>query len=200
LDALAAGLNSELRFGVLPESWILRCVKSVAGLDPRKSFTEERRVTDAELTRTERALLLAIQFLQLDAGFSHEAVLPYRFPLIVLARFFDLHPRPHPRSRQLLGRWVWRGALTGQHSASSNAAVGAHLADVGRDEHQTLQRLLHRVSRPTRTPDAKTYWYGKAAVTRLYATTLLASSLSCPDRAPPTPGERRRRPLPQRPW
>lgn len=174
LEAMAAWLDHETGFGRLPGAWLLRCVKAVGELDARRSFSEQERPSDSLVADTRAALHHAILFLQQSAAFVHASVLPYRFPLIVLARFFHLHPQPHPRSRELLTRWVWRGALSGTHGNSSQAAVGAHLGDVGEDEHATVQRLLARTPREVDLPDPHTRWYGQAAASRLYATALLS--------------------------
>ncbi|MCB9763950.1 MAG: DUF262 domain-containing protein [Alphaproteobacteria bacterium] len=173
LHALAAWLDEQTGFGVLPTGWLLRCVKAVDGLSPRDNFSEHHRADETLLRDTREAMRRAITFLQADAGFPHAAVLPYRFPLIVLARFFHLHPEPHPRSRTLLTRWVWRGALNAIHSDSSNAAVAAHQEDLGQEEHVSVQRLLHRVPREAPTADPMIAWTGQAMVTRIYATLML---------------------------
>lgn len=176
LDEMSGWLDEQTSFGRLPTSWLLRCVKAVGELEPRSSFTEKHPPRGALLTDTREAMRRAIRFLQVEAGFMHGSVLPYRFPLIVLARFFHMHSEPHPRSRQLLTRWIWRGALHGIHGNSSHAAVSAHLGDLGTDEHGSIQRLLARAprGRELEPPDPRARWYGQAAATRIYATQMLS--------------------------
>lgn len=116
---------------------------------------------------------LRIVFLQRMAGFVHSSVLPYRFPLIILARLFQRHPQLHPRNRTLLTRWVWRGALGGEHSDSSHATVQAHLDDIGDDEHGSIQRLLRRAPWRRGLPAAEDPGNGRAATSRLFATAML---------------------------
>ncbi len=173
LDIMAGSIEEQTGFGSMSVTWLLRCVKAVGALDPRKSFTEHTPPSAELLVETRNALRLAVSFLQNEVGFVHGSLLPYRFPLIILARFFAIHPTPHPRSRTLLTRWVWRGALGGTHGSSSHAAVRANLDDVGDDEHGSVQRLLSRVPKTSDLPDADTAWFGKAATTRLYATALV---------------------------
>ena len=96
---------------------------------------------DQALLDTERVARSAIAFLRHTAGIPHISLLPYTQPLLALARFFHRHPEPHPRTLELLARWIWRGALTGAHDGD---AVGTWrmLAAVGDDEHASVQRLL----------------------------------------------------------
>ena len=103
LDQLIQWLHQETGFGDrIPTSWLLRCLKAVAGISARTSFSEQQRIDAELLESTRKALHCAIKFLQEDAGFIHDRLLPYRFPLIILARFFHVHPSPNARSRALL--------------------------------------------------------------------------------------------------
>ena len=173
IASLATALEHETGFGSLPHGWLLRCVKSVARLDPRSTFSETKRPPAEIMRRTEEALRRSIAFLQNEAGFIHASVLPYRFPLIVLARVFDQFPSPDARSRRLLVRWVWRGALAGEHSDSSDAAVRSHMQAIGEDEDVSVQELLAKVPRESQLPTSRTAWRGASAVTRLFATTMI---------------------------
>lgn len=174
LEEAAAWLDEQTGFGHLPARWLLRCIKAVGELSPRLRFTEQRPPSPDLIHETREALRRAIVFLQTHCDVIHTSVLPYRFPLIVLARFFHLHPDPHPRNLTLLSRWLWRGALSGQHSASNQAVVGAHLADLGTDEAASVQNLIRRL--PTKgftLPGATQTWYGRAAATRIHAISML---------------------------
>lgn len=173
LEAMAAALHQETGFGQLGEGWLLRCVKAVAGLEPRLTFNERHQATPELVERTRSALRRAILFLQAEARIPHAAVLPYRFPLIILARLFDQHPTLEPRDRALLVRWIWRGALSGEHANSSHAAVSGALAELGEDPSDSVLRLLSRVPRQVHPPDPMTAWYGKAAASRIFAAFML---------------------------
>lgn len=90
----------------------------------------------------ERAARAAIAFLQRDAGIPHIELLPYRLPLIPLARFFNFHPQPAARSRELLARWLWRGALAEEHGGNALLINPSVLKLITQDEHTSVQRLL----------------------------------------------------------
>lgn len=182
LDQLATELAAETGFGALNGPWLLRCVKAVGGLDAREEFTEEDNDAAPRLVAETRAALRhAIGFLQREAQIVHASLLPYRFPLIVLAKLFHLYPALHPRNRTLLVRWIWRGALSGVHGDSSHHAVNAHLADLGANEHEDIQRLLSRVPKQSSLPDPNSAWNGHAAATRLLTISLLRLGPCQPD-------------------
>ncbi|PRQ06214.1 DUF262 domain-containing protein [Enhygromyxa salina] len=175
ITALATELNHETGFGQLPEAWLLRCLKAIAELNPKLRFTEDRPPPDELLAHASTSMRAAIRFLQHEVGFLHASVLPYRFPLIILARFFHCYPKPAARSRTLLTRWIWRGALAKLHGNSSHANVASHLDDIGDDEHESIQRLLARVPKRSKVPSAIEKWNGQAASTRLHAACMLAA-------------------------
>lgn len=82
-----------------------------------------------------------LQFLREDAGIPHVSLVPVSSALSVLSHFFARFPAPHPRSRELLARWLWRDALAGVRSGapSRNPELKALQGD---DEHKVLQDLL----------------------------------------------------------
>lgn len=170
LVALRNEIEDATSFGKLEEAWLLRCVKAVAEISPRQDFDEETPASPEHLSRTRAALLRAIEFLQLDARIPHAKVLPYRLPLLILSKLFDLFPTLEARDRTLLVRWIWRGALSGIHSNSSHAAIAAHLGDIGGDASASIQRLLLRAPMlPGPRQDPMAAWSGHAANSRLFA-------------------------------
>jgi hypothetical protein len=165
-------------FGLIDAEWFLRCLKAVEGEDPRRSYTTgeetDRRPQPGAIERTEIALQRAFRFLTTDAGIPHIRLLPYALlPLVVLARFFHHHPQPHSRTKLLLARWVWRGALSEEHANSSNPAVFAHQQCIDHDESASLRLLLEKVPRQPELPDASTPWRLQSARTKLCALALL---------------------------
>lgn len=140
-----ARLHEETGFGSIDGSLYLRCLKAVKGIDPRTTL---REIDDETLQRTETALRLALSFLIEDAGIPHIRLLPYRLPLIVLARLFALHPEPDARARRLLVFWVWRGALSGAHTRVRSAAAHELQACLDADLFSSIARLLLRVPKP----------------------------------------------------
>jgi hypothetical protein len=84
------------------------------GGDPYRDFREEfpdAAALQDGLRRGTEALLRTFTFLERDAWIPHRRALPYTATLPVLARFFACFPEPADQTRQLLRRWVWRGAL-----------------------------------------------------------------------------------------
>lgn len=101
-------------FGQLGDGTVLRCVLAARGGDPYRGFREE--FVDAGALREGlqdgmQALLRTFAFLERDAWIPHRRALPYTATLPVLTRFFACFPEPADQTRQLLRRWVWRGAL-----------------------------------------------------------------------------------------
>jgi len=164
-------------FGLIDEEWFLRCLKAVEGHDPRKNFRDGEmslRPHPGAIERTEAALQRAFTFLVEDAGIPHIRLLPYTvLPLLVLARFFHLNPHPLPRTRLLLSRWVWRGALSGAHTDSNNPTVSEHQQSVDTDPSASVQRLLAKVPKQLDFPSASTPWRFQNAQTKLCALALL---------------------------
>ena len=150
-------LDLQRGFGQLDEDTVLRAVLARRGGDVtreiRLEFADHRRhardfgdeSVEAAYTGAERALSLAIAFLQDDAGVPHFAFLPYRYLLVALARLFAHFPEPSQRNRDLLRRWFWRAALLGPESFSGSwTGAMRTLATriVAGDESGSVQHLL----------------------------------------------------------
>jgi hypothetical protein len=99
--------------------------------------------------RTSSALSAAIVFLTTHAGIAQASLLPYKQPLVALAKFFDRHPQASARSLDLLSRWVWRGAWSGAHQGDT-ATTRTTLESIDEDEDRSVQRLLQTV--PAKEP------------------------------------------------
>lgn len=160
----------ESGFGLLDEDLLLRVVLAVHGVDftaasPRTLPEKVRKDVDL-FVASGAALQKAVDFLRKDAAIPHITLLPYGFPVVVLSRFFRLYPRPSPRSRSLLSRWVWRGAMSGEHRAERIPIVRAILkgldGDTSGDEETAVQMLLASV--PSDKPDEneKPFRFGTA--------------------------------------
>jgi hypothetical protein len=157
LRALEEALKP-LRFGAIGPRWLLGTLFALRGEEVTplhlRRFRELRASESrSALSDTERALGRAIVFLRRDADVPHVSLLPYRLPLVVLARFFHLFPEPRPRSRALLARWVWAGAASGEHASGRRPlvrealrAVRAEESGAPQDEEESVQRLLAMVS------------------------------------------------------
>src|SRR5262249_34345547 len=84
-------------------------------------FPDENR--DTAFQRGEQALRSAVEFLQDHAGVPHICMLPYRYLLVVLTRYFGFDPEPDPRNTQLLRRWCWRSARGGPYAVKGGTAA-----------------------------------------------------------------------------
>ncbi|MGE6761271.1 DUF262 domain-containing protein [Corallococcus interemptor] len=150
LESVTEGLR-ELGFGGIPEPLLLRAVLAVRGLDFTRGYQEQLNPDD-ELTETvrltDRALRDAIVFLKRDAFIPHLKLLPVpENSLVLLTRFFQLHPEPTPRSRELLSRWLWRHIVFGGWELKPAEALQVFAA-IRSDEERSLQTLLGQVPPP----------------------------------------------------
>ncbi|MDC0712464.1 DUF262 domain-containing protein [Stigmatella sp. ncwal1] len=137
----------QLGFGELDGSQIEKAAIAVAGGDPRKPLQDQvngKPVAEL-LERTSKSLALTIESLSGDAGVPHVSWLPYAGVIPALARFLSLHPAPHPRNRELLVRWFWRGTLTREHRTDNYLDLPKWRA-IDEDEHGSVQRLLKLLS------------------------------------------------------
>lgn len=154
---IAESIHSERGFGVVDDDTVLRAVLARRGgnvsRDIRVEFSGRTREPRDFGTETpeqayregEFALSRAVAFLQEDAGVPHFAFLPYRYLLVVLARFFAHFPEPEPRNRVRLRRWFWRAALIGPGpfaSSWTNAMRVLAARIITNDENGSIERLL----------------------------------------------------------
>ncbi len=145
---VAANLDA-LGFGQFEHELLHSMMLATLGIDVSKNRVPEIDADQAHqaLASLERAARAVIQFLRETAKIPHIALLPYELPLVTLARFFHLFPEADPRSRELLSRWVWRGALSGQHQGNTTSKRATLSAIVAADEHGSVRRLLEMVDR-----------------------------------------------------
>lgn len=143
LRALGSSLE-KFGLGQVEQRWLLRSILAIEGLDVTRVGTELRRIPRGakELPRAERSLRSVLVFLSQDARIPRLEVLPYRGPIVVLAKFFDRHPQAGPRSRALLARWLWRGATAVTDSSALAPKLRRQLAAIDHDEEESVQRLL----------------------------------------------------------
>lgn len=143
-------------FGPIRDDTVLRSVLALRGGDVFRDFRDEFGPDEdpADAYRnTADALRRAIRFLQQDAGIPHVRTLPYLLVVPVLARFFHLHPDPSERSRVLLRRWVWRGAVAEVGGGGgATATLRRSVQAVTHDEDGSVQALLGAVSHAPQAP------------------------------------------------
>lgn len=137
---------TKLGFGTIDPSYVERCAKAISSGNPDgelqshlegKSATEVAKLFD----RVYASLARTIEFLANDAGVPHLRFLPYGGTLFTLARFFACFPDPHPRTRELLARWFWRGTISGDHRTDYSADRRNWRA-IGDEEHGSIRELL----------------------------------------------------------
>ncbi len=105
-----------------------------------------RELLDPALTAIGRAL----DFVRDDLQIPHVGLLPSRYPVMVLVRFFQRFPEPHPRNRRLLRRWFWRGVVNKKILSMNNPRLRQIQALVTGDESLSVQALLHDAGCPDR--------------------------------------------------
>ncbi|QNG17879.1 DUF262 domain-containing protein [Rhodococcus triatomae] len=158
MSAIADRLDRRAEFGLLPDQTIYQAILVIRHpdltRDIRTEFSGDREAAvtfaadnrEDAYRRGEDALFRVAKFLQQSAGIPHSAFVPFRFHLLVLARFFAHFSSPAPRNLELLSRWVWRStalaAPLGYTGSTANIRTLAHLVQPD-DENGSVQRLLH---------------------------------------------------------
>lgn len=154
LGELATDLEA-LSMGRLDETELLQIHTAAAGLDPTENLgghlRDRREQVPQGLAEMAPAMRATLDFLRRHARIPHRRLLPYRFPLLVLARFFKLHESPGDRSLELLRRWVWRGLRTRAHR-DDRTLLRKSVGAVGVDEEASVQRLLALTPRTFERP------------------------------------------------
>lgn len=167
----------ELGMGRLERDTLLSCLLSLRGLDVTRSLSEHRRrdpdVLKSAVSEGLPVLRRVLAFLRDSAEIPHLRLLPRALPLVVLTRFFALHPEPKNRTRTLLTRWVWRLFLTvGTYDERAILRKGVSAIEAGAEEVST-QRLLRLTPKRSASafvmPDA---FDARAAATRVVLTAL----------------------------
>jgi hypothetical protein len=141
-------LITKLGFGEIDNELLYRMMRSTLGTDISKGKPHDIPIDRAQqaIHDVERAARSVVGFLQRDVGIPHISLLPYEQPLITLTRFFWRYPEPGSRSRELLARWLWRGALSGQHRGDT-ISTRETLEAISDGEDEAVQRLLGTINR-----------------------------------------------------
>lgn len=174
MAAIADRLDSLTEFGRLPDETVYQAILVIRHPDLsrniRTEFSGDREAAVAfsadsqadAYRRGEDALVRVLRFLQQTAGVPHAAFVPFRFHLLVLARFFAHFPEPSPRNLELLSRWLWRStALAAPLGYTGSTANIRTLANLVRpdDESGSVGRLVGatQVDRAIPAPDVRTF-------------------------------------------
>ncbi len=133
----------DLSFGTIEEKLVLRALLAVRRKDPGRDFRQiASNDIPAALAETASALRQAITFVKNAAQFPHIELLPYKLPLTTLALFFHEHRDASSRTRLLLARWLWRGAISGSHRGDTVALRRTLNAIEPGNEERSVQNLL----------------------------------------------------------
>jgi len=153
---IAEEIDKTFGFGRLDDDTVLRAVLARRGGDVTRDIRLEFSNSTAQgrdfaseaqgamYRNGKEAIARAVAFLQDHVHVPHFAFLPYRYLLVVLARFFAHFPDPNMRNRDLLRRWFWRAAMLGPNVLGSWTPTMRALATriVAGDENGSVQRLL----------------------------------------------------------
>lgn len=170
---------ASMGFGSVEEKLLYRLLRVLQGRDVIEGKGEgSLRLDDTGAERayreTAEAARRVIQFLKVDVGIPRYDLLPYKQPFVLLGKFFHLYPDPGARSRQLLERWVWRGALTGTHRGDTVSTRTTLDRIVEGNEEVSVQKLLELVKgRPGALPDVHEAYNFRFATGKLLALAML---------------------------
>ena len=181
---IAERVDADLQFGVTDDDTVLRVILSRRGPDVTREIRGEFAESGSDFPhegrseafgRAEDAVRLAVAFLQGSVGIPHLSLLPHRYLLVVLARFFGHFPDPAPRNLILLRRWFWRAAVLGPE-IFKGSAKGAMRALNNRivpgDESGSVQGLLTAASRaPFAWPNVRRFRTNEASTRIVLAAT-----------------------------
>lgn len=166
-------------FGLVEEKLLYRLLRVLQGRDVIEGKGEgPLRLDEADAERAYRTTAdvarRVIQFLKDDVGIPRYDLLPYKQPFVLLGKFFHLYPDPGVRSRQLLERWVWRGALTGTHRGDTVSTRATLDRITEGNEEASVQRLLELVNgRPGTLPNVDDAFNFRFAAGKLLALAML---------------------------
>lgn len=176
---VAARVDAQTRFGLLDDKIVAQALlvrrHTNISRDIHREFTSsQREVCDfpgeseqEAYEATERALVSAARFLQERCSIPHLTFLPFRFQLLVLARFFAFFPEPADRNVELLSRWVWRTSVGADSLGLTGSAwdlrqMAKHVRQG--EQSGSVQRLLQasRLTQAPPLPDLSTFRATKA--------------------------------------
>ncbi|MEK8109786.1 DUF262 domain-containing protein [Micromonospora sp. M12] len=127
---------AETGFGELPRIAVFRAMLAVAGetdiLSPRWDVVArdlQNRLHNS-IPDTERAVGLAVRFLQTKIGLPLARLLPYSHQLVLLATFFHHTPEPTTAQVDMLRTWFWVTSWTSAFGGATSTLLRRALQDV----------------------------------------------------------------------
>lgn len=179
-SAIADAIDAATGFGRIDDDTVLLTFLARRGGDVARDIRKELEhgnkldfageSPEVAYRSAQDALERAVRFLQVSAGVPHFGFLPYRYLIVVLTRFFALHPDPSPRNRTLLRRFFWRAALAGPSvfrgwTNAMRTLVPRIKGDDG--ESESVQRLLGEIKEHEWVLPRLTHFRTGAAETRV---------------------------------
>ncbi|ACY14374.1 DUF262 domain-containing protein [Haliangium ochraceum] len=184
LDDLQRGCDRD-GFGTPPRAEILKAVLAMSGMDPTRhleDFGHEARNNLVSREDAAEALSRTIDFVMNDCGIPHIRLLPYPVVFFLLARWFHVHASEGQYTRQLLARWVWRGAAIGAHQRAAVSKMRDQMRAVEPgDEQASLDRLLQHVSSEPEKPWTLNKFQARSAGSRIETLALFESGPRTPE-------------------
>ncbi len=166
---IAAHVDERTHFGALADKVVVQALlvrrHTDITRDVHGEFSSRRRAVsdfpdesqEEAYMATERSLVAAALFLQ-QCGVPHMTFLPFRFQLLVLARFFAFFPHAQDRNLELLRRWFWRTSVGADELGINGSQTD--LRDMAAclvpgQESASVQRLLSAATlvSPPKAPD-----------------------------------------------
>jgi len=161
LSGIADAVEADLSFGRVDDDTVLHVLLATRGSNVTRDIRHElapgERAQAYEVAH--RSLRRTVGFLQSVLGVPHIAFLPYRYLLVVLARFLAEHPDPAPRNEALLVRWFWRAAVLGPDRGSATGTMRALAQRIEEDdENASVQGMLAYLgNRPHERPGLRRF-------------------------------------------
>ncbi|MEV5820874.1 DUF262 domain-containing protein [Micromonospora haikouensis] len=135
IDAIVTSI-AETGFGELPRQAIFRAMLAMAGetevLSPRWDVVArdvQNKLHNA-IPDTERAVTLAVQFLQEHVGVPLARLLPYSHQLMLLAMFFHHRAEPTPAQVSTLRTWFWVTSWSSAFGGATSTLLKRVLQDM----------------------------------------------------------------------
>ncbi|MDP3152219.1 MAG: DUF262 domain-containing protein [Archangium sp.] len=174
LAAAAARLSSG-PMGELEANTLLRCAKHVAGMDPGARPEDLEGIDPQFVERAESAIRAVLGFVSDDCQLPHLDLVPQRFFLMPLARYFALFPRPSLRARRLLRRWVWRGLVTGSFEQTGFGPVRKYQSAISSELHEeeVARQMLALVGSELRHFELPDRWVPRSLECKMLVAMLL---------------------------
>lgn len=159
---------AELNFGLLDNEWLLRALGAVRD-EPNIKYLSYAWPTEAlhgDAERTYEALARVVRFLREEAHVPFWDLMPYKFPLLPLAKLFDRYPEPSRTAMRALRAWLWRGAATGYHNDTRPFMVKTALLCISDDAEESASALLKTLPAPATRFEMRPHDF-RAAATKL---------------------------------